>query len=74
MLLAFVIASSSVVWITIKVSEYKDFMAHFKALSEYVIAYCESHGKQYHIKEETFLKVKPNDLLRAAEAEYRDFC
>ena len=49
-------------------------MAHFKALSEYVIAYCESHGKQYHIKEETFLKVKPNDLLRAAEAEYRDFC
>ena len=22
----------------------------------------------------TFLEVKPNDLLRAAEAEYRDFC
>lgn len=49
-------------------------MAHFKALTEYVIAYCESHGKQYHIKEETFLKVKPSDLLKAAEAEYRDFC
>ena len=36
-----------------KVSEYKDHKAYFNELAEQVIAYCETNGKQYHIKDGT---------------------
>lgn len=36
-----------------KVSEYKDHKAYFNELAERVIAYCETNGKQYHIKDGT---------------------
>lgn len=36
-----------------KVSEYKDHKAYFNKLAEQVIAYCQTNGKQYHIKDGT---------------------
>lgn len=36
-----------------KVSEYKDHKAYFNKLAEQVITYCETNGKQYHIKDGT---------------------
>ncbi len=36
-----------------KVSEYKDHKDYFNKLAEQVIAYCETNGKQYHIKDGT---------------------
>ena len=36
-----------------KVSEYKDHKAYFNKLAGQVIAYCETNGKQYHIKDGT---------------------
>ena len=36
-----------------KVSEYKDYKAYFNELAEQVIAYCQTNGKQYHIKDGT---------------------
>ena len=36
-----------------KVSEYKDHRAYFNELAEQVIAYCQTNGKQYHIKDGT---------------------
>ena len=36
-----------------KVSEYKDHKAYFNELAERVIAYCETNGKQHHIKDGT---------------------
>ena len=36
-----------------KVSEYKDYRAYFNELAERVIAYCETNGKQHHIKDGT---------------------
>ena len=36
-----------------KVSEYKDHKSYFNKLAEQVIAYCETNGKQYHIKDGT---------------------
>ena len=36
-----------------KVSEYKEHKAYFNELAERVIAYCETNGKQYHIKDGT---------------------
>lgn len=36
-----------------KVSEYKEYKTFFNQLAQQVIAYCESNGKQYHIKDGT---------------------
>ena len=36
-----------------KVSEYKEHKAYFNELAERVISYCETNGKQYHIKDGT---------------------
>lgn len=36
-----------------KVSEYKDHKAYFNKLAEQVIVYCQTNGKQYHIKDGT---------------------
>ena len=36
-----------------KVSEYKDYKAYFNELAKHVISYCETNGKQYHIKDGT---------------------
>ena len=40
-----------------KVSEYKDYKAYFNKLAEQVIAYCQTNGKQYHIKDGTISHV-----------------
>ena len=39
-----------------KVSEYKAYKAYYNKLAEQVIAYCETNGKQCHIKDGTITK------------------
>ncbi len=39
-----------------KVSQYKDYKKFFNEMAEKVILFCETNGKQYHIKEGTITK------------------
>ena len=40
-----------------KVSQYRDYKKFFNEMAEKVISFCETNGKQYHIKEGTITKV-----------------